>query len=157
MLTPTITAQIDRELGKYPPEQKQAAVISALRIVQAEAGWLSQESISAVARYLGIPDIAAQEVASFYNMFNLKPCGRYKITVCTNISCALRGADNIVHHLQQRLGIGFNQTSTDGKFHLKEGECMGACGGAPLLIVNNTTMHEHLDAAKIDALLESLQ
>lgn len=157
MLSPESIEKIDYELGKYPPEHRQAAVMSALRIAQTEKGWLSQEVITFVAEYLGIPPIAAMEVASFYNMYDLQPVGRYKITVCTNISCMLRDADTIVDHLQKKLGIGFNEVSTDGQFCLKEGECMGACGGAPLLHINNCEMHEFLTVEKVDAILEQLK
>lgn len=157
MLSPESIAQIDYELTKYPADRRQAAVMSALRIAQAEKGWLSKETIAFVAEYLGIPPIAALEVATFYNMYDLEPVGKYKITVCTNISCMLRDSDQIVDHLQSRLGIGFNETTPDGKFTLKEGECMGACGGAPLLHINNTKMHESLTPAKVDEILEGLK
>lgn len=156
MLSTEAIAKIDYELTKYPADQRQAAVMSALRIVQTERGWLSKESISEVAQYLRMPDIAAMEVASFYNMYDLAPVGKYKISICTNISCMLRDSDEIVNHLQTKLGVGFNEVTPDGKFCLKEGECMGACGGAPLLIVNNHTMHEFLTPEKVDALLEDL-
>jgi NADH-quinone oxidoreductase subunit E len=157
MLSPEAIAKIDYELTKYPADQRQAAVMSALRIVQTERGWLSKESITEVAQYLGMPEIAAMEVATFYNMYDLSPVGKYKITVCTNISCMLRGSDEIVNHLQQKLGVGFNEITPDGKFCLKEGECMGCCGGAPLMHVNNTQMHEFLTAEKVDAILEELK
>lgn len=157
MLSPEAIAKIDYELTKYPADQRQAAVMSALRIVQTERGWLSKESISEVAQYLGMPEIAAMEVATFYNMYDLSPVGKYKITICTNISCMLRGSDEIVSHLQQKLGVGFNQVTADGKFCLKEGECMGCCGGAPLMHINNTKMHEFLTPEKVDAILEELK
>ena len=156
MLSKEATDKIDYELTKYPADKRQAAVMSALRIIQTERGWLSKESIAEVAQYLRIPDIAALEVASFYNMYDLEPVGRYKITICTNISCMLRDSDLIVDHLQSKLKVGFNEVTTDGKFCLKEGECMGACGGAPLMIVNNHTMHEFLTVDKVDAILEGL-
>ena len=156
MLSPEAIKKIEYELTKYPADKRQAAVMSALRIVQMERGWLSPESIAEVAQYLRIPEIAALEVATFYNMYDLAPVGKYKITVCTNISCMLRGSDEIVNHLQAKLGMGFNEVSADGKYCLKEGECMGACGGAPLLIVNNTEMHEFLTPKKVDELLEDL-
>ena len=156
MLSPQAIEKIDYELTKYPANQRQAAVMSALRVVQTERGWLSQESISEVAQYLGIPEIAALEVATFYNMYDLQPVGEHKITVCTNISCMLRGSDEIVSHLKTKLGIGFNEVTPDGKFCLKEGECMGCCGGAPLLHINNTQMHEFLTTAKVDEILKSL-
>lgn len=156
MLSPEAIVKIDYELTKYPADQRQAAVMSALRIVQTERGWLSKESITEVAQYLGMPEIAAMEVATFYNMYDLSPVGKYKVTICTNISCMLRGSDEIVNHLQQKLGVGFNEVTPDGKFCLKEGECMGCCGGAPLMHVNNTQMHEFLTIEKVDAILEEL-
>lgn len=157
MLSPEAIEKIDYELTKYPADQRQAAVMSALRIVQTERGWLSKESITEVAQYLGMPEIAAMEVATFYNMYDLSPVGKYKVTICTNISCMLRGSDEIVSHLQQKLGVGFNEVTPDGKFCLKEGECMGCCGGAPLMHVNNTQMHEFLTTEKVDAILEELK
>lgn len=157
MLSPQAIEKIDYELTKYPADQRQAAVMSALRIVQTERGWLSKESITEVSQYLQMPEIAAMEVASFYNMYDLAPVGRYKITICTNISCMLRDSDEIVDHLKAKLGVGFNEITADGKFCLKEGECMGACGGAPLMLVNNHTMHEFLTPEKVDAILEELK
>ena len=156
MLSQESIQKIEYELTKYPADQRQAAVMSALRIVQTERGWLSKESISEVAAYLRIPEIAALEVATFYNMYDLEPVGQYKISICTNISCMLRDSDAIVHHLQTKLGVGFNEVTADGKFCLKEGECMGACGGAPLMIVNNHTMHEFLTTDKVDSILLDL-
>ncbi|MDI1308469.1 MAG: NADH-quinone oxidoreductase subunit NuoE [Methylotenera sp.] len=157
MLSPQAIEKIDYELTKYPADQRQAAVMSALRIVQTELGWLSKESITEIAQYLRMPEIAAMEVASFYNMYDLSPVGKYKITICTNISCMLRDSDVIVNHLKSTLGIGFNEVTADGKFCLKEGECMGCCGGAPLMHVNNTDMHEFLTVEKVDAILEELK
>ncbi len=157
MLSPEAIKKIDYELTKYPADQRQAAVMSALRIVQTERGWLSKESITEVAQYLGMPEIAAMEVATFYNMYDLNPVGQYKISFCTNISCMLRGSDEIVDHLQNKLGVGFNEVTPDGKFCLKEGECMGCCGGAPLMHVNNTKMHEFLTPAKVDDILKELK
>ena len=156
MLSQESIAKIEYELTKYPADHRQAAVMSALRIAQAEKGWLSNEIIAWVADYLGIPAIAAMEVATFYNMYELEPVGRHKITVCTNISCMLRDSDAIVDHLKQRLGIGFNETTPDGKFTLKEGECMGTCGGAPLFHINNTRMCEFLTPDKVDEILKEL-
>lgn len=156
MLSQESLNKIEYELTKYPVDRRQAAVMSALRIAQHEKGWLSKELIAFVADYLRIPAIAALEVASFYNMYNLEPVGKYKITVCTNISCMLRDADTIVEHLNKSLGIGFNETTTDGKFTLKEGECMGCCGGAPLFHINNTKMHEYLTTDKVDEILKGL-
>lgn len=157
MLSPESLAKIDKELTKYPTDRRQSAVMSALRIAQDELGWLSKDTIAFVAQYLGIPDIAALEVATFYNMYELEPVGQHKITVCTNISCMLRGSDEIVEHLEKRLGIGFNETTPDGKFTLKEGECMGTCGGAPLFHINNKRMCEFLTPEKVDEILEGLK
>jgi NADH-quinone oxidoreductase subunit E len=157
MLSAEAIKKIDYELTKYPADQRQAAVMSALRIVQTERGWLSKESISEVAAYLRMPDIAVMEVATFYNMYDLMPAGKYKITVCTNISCMLRDSDAIVEHLQAKLGVGFGEVTSDGKFCLKEGECMGACGGAPLMTVNNHMMHEFLTPERVDEILLGLE
>jgi NADH-quinone oxidoreductase subunit E len=157
MLSKASIDKIEFELTKYPADKRQAAVMSALRIVQTELGWLSPDSISDVAKYLGIPEIAALEVATFYNMYDLEPVGKYKITVCTNISCMLRDSDAIVDHLQKKLGVGFNEVTADGKFCLKEGECMGACGGAPLMHINNSTMYEFLTTEKVDDILKELK
>lgn len=157
MLSPQAIEKIEYELTKYPADQRQAAVMSALRIVQTERGWLSKESISEVANYLRMPEIAAMEVASFYNMYDLVPVGDYKITICTNISCMLRGSDEVVSHLKTKLGVGFNEITEDGKFCLKEGECMGCCGGAPLMHINNTQMHEFLTTEKVDEILKGLK
>ena len=157
MLSAEAIKKIDYELTKYPVNQRQAAVMSALRIVQTERGWLSKESISEVAAYLRMPDIAALEVATFYNMYDLENVGQYKITICTNISCMLRDSDTIVNHLQAKLGVGFNEVTADGKFCLKEGECMGACGGAPLMTVNNHSMHEFLTPESVNIILENLK
>ena len=156
MLSAEAIQKIEFELSKYPADKRQAAVMGALRIVQTERSWLSPECISDVAKYLRIPEIAALEVATFYNMYDLEPVGKYKITICTNISCMLRDSDAIVNHLQTKLGVGFNEVTTDGKFCLKEGECFGACGGAPLMIVNNHTMHEFLTPEKVDEILQDL-
>ena len=157
MLSPESLAKIDKELAKYPAEHRQSAVMSALRIAQDELGWLSKDTITFVADYLHIPAIAALEVATFYNMYELEPVGQHKITVCTNISCMLRGSDEIVGHLENRLGIHLGETTADGKFTLKEGECMGCCGGAPLFHINNKRMCEYLTPEKVDEILEGLK
>jgi NADH-quinone oxidoreductase subunit E len=157
MLSAEAIEKIEYELTKYPEDQRQAAVMSALRIAQTENGWLSPECIVDVAKYLGMPEIAALEVATFYNMYDLEPVGQHKITVCTNISCMLRDSDTIVEHLKKKLGIDFNEVSADGKFCLKEGECMGSCGGAPLMSVNNSKMHEFLTPEKVDEILKELK
>src|SRR4051812_8205253 len=142
--------KIDREIAKYPADQKQSAVMAALAIAQDEMGWLATETMDFVADYLGMAPIAVYEVASFYAMYNLKPPGRHKLTICTNLPCALSGATAAAAHLQSRLGIGFNETSADGRITLKEGECMGACGDAPVLLVNNKRMCSWMSNDKLD-------
>lgn len=157
MLSQETLQQIDREIAKYPSDQKQSAVMSALRIAQVEKGWLSKETIAFVAEYLEMPAIAAYEVASFYNMYDLEPVGRHKITVCTNLPCALSGGVHAAEYLKKKLGIDFNETTPDGKFTLKEGECMGACGDAPVLLHNNHTMCSWMTTERIDQLLAELE
>jgi len=156
MLSQESLQQIDREIAKYPPDQKRSAVMAALRIAQVEKGWLSGDTIGFVAEYLDMPAIAAYEVASFYNMYDLKPVGRHKITVCTNLPCALSGGVHAADYLKEKLGIGFNETTPDGRFTLKEGECMGACGDAPVLLVNNHRMCSWMTKEKIDQFLADL-
>lgn len=146
-------AKIDREVAKYPADQKQSAVMAALVIAQDEKGWLPKETIAAVAAYLEMAPVAVYEVASFYNMYDLQPVGKYKITVCTNLPCALSGGYHAADYLKGKLGVGFNETTADGKFTLKEGECMGACGDAPVMIVNNRSMCSHMLPDQIDKLL----
>jgi NADH-quinone oxidoreductase subunit E len=153
MLSQEALKHIDREVAKYPAEQRQSAVMAALAIAQAEQGWLSTETMQAVANYLGMAPVAVYEVASFYNMYDLKPVGRHKITVCTNLPCALSGGVHAADYLKQKLGIGFNETTADGRFTLKEGECMGACGDAPVLLVNNVRMCSFMQPEAIDKLL----
>jgi len=149
-------AKIDREIAKYPPGQQRSAVLAALAIAQDEYGWLSTEAMDAVARYLEMPPVAVYEVASFYAMFNIAPTGRFKLTICTNLPCALQGAAAAAAHLKRKLGIDFNETTADGLFTLKEGECFGACGDAPVVLVNNKRMECWMHADKLDALLGEL-
>jgi NADH-quinone oxidoreductase subunit E len=153
MLSSESLRRIDREVAKYPADQKQSAVMAALVIAQDEKGWLAKETIAAVASYLGMAPIAAYEVASFYNMYDLNPVGKYKLTVCTNLPCALSGGVHAADYVKQKLGIDFNETTADGKFTLKEGECMGACGDAPVMLVNNKRMCSFMLPEQIDKLL----
>jgi len=157
MLTTDSLKRIDREVAKYPPEQKKSAVMSALIIAQDEKGWLSTELMDYVAQYLGMPAVAVYEVATFYTMYNLKPVGRHKLTVCTCLPCGLQGSLAAADHLREKLGIGFNETTPDGRFTLKEGECMGACAMAPVVLVNNKKMHDYMSNEKLDQLLDSLK
>ena len=149
--------KMDREIAKFPADQKQSAVMAALAIAQDEAGWLSPEVMEAIAAYLDMAPIAVQEVATFYAMYNLEPMGKSKITICTNLPCALSGGEKAAHYLKQKLGIGYRETTADGQFTLQEGECMGACGDAPVLLVNNKRMCSLMSDQKIDALLEELK
>ena len=157
MLTTDSLKRIDREVAKYPPEQKKSAVMSALVIAQDEKGWLSNELMDYVAQYLGMPPVAVYEVATFYTMYNLKPTGRHKLTICTCLPCGLQGSLAAADHLRGKLGIGFNETTPDGRFTLKEGECMGACAQAPVLLVNNKKMLDYMSNEKLDRLLEDLK
>ncbi len=156
MLSAESIKKIDREIAKYPADQRQSAVMSALAIAQDEKGWLATETMDFVAHYLGMPPIAVYEVATFYGMYNLQPLGKFKVTICTNLPCALSGANEAVAHFRKKLGIDFNETTADGKFTLKEGECMGACGDAPVLLVNNKRMCSFMSNDSIDQLLEEL-
>ncbi len=149
--------KIDHEINKYPADQKQSAVMSALRIAQEQHGWLSNEVMDSVAQYLGMPSVAVYEVATFYEMYNTKPMGKYKLTLCTNLPCALSGADTICKKLKERLGIDFNEVTEDGMFSLKEGQCFGACGDAPVLLVNNHDMRSFVTEEKLDELLKELK
>ncbi|HTI45826.1 MAG TPA: NADH-quinone oxidoreductase subunit NuoE [Casimicrobiaceae bacterium] len=156
MLSPDALRRIDREIAKYPPDRKQSAVMSALAVAQDEYGWLSVEAMDEVAQYLGMPPVAVYEVATFYTMYNTEPTGRFKLTICTNLPCALSGADVAAAHLKKRLGIEFNQTTADGKFTLKEGECFGACGDAPVVLVNNKRMVSFMRPEALDGLVDEL-
>jgi NADH-quinone oxidoreductase subunit E len=157
MLTTESLKKIDREVAKYPDGQKQSAVMAALAIAQEERGWLSSEAIEFVANYLGMAPMAAFEVASFYNMYDLKPVGKYKLTVCTNLPCMLSGGVDAGEYLKKKLGVGFNETTPDGRITLKEGECMGACGDAPVVLVNNRRMCSSMLPEQIDKLLAELE
>jgi NADH-quinone oxidoreductase subunit E len=156
MLSADSLQKIDREVAKYPADQKQSAIMASLRIAQQEKGWLPNDVIAFVSEYLGMPAIAGLEVATFYNMYDLKPVGAHKLTVCTNLPCALSGGVEAAEYIKEKLGIGFNETTADGKFTLKEGECMGACGDAPVILDNNHRMCSRMDRTKIDALIAEL-
>lgn len=157
LLSAAARARIDAELRKYPPEQKRSAVMSSLAIAQDEHGWLPNDVMDEVARYLGMPPVAVYEVATFYSMYNLDPVGRHKLTVCTNLPCALSGAGQAALQLKKKLGIEWNETTADGCITLKEGECFGACGDAPVILQNNKTMHIGMTPERIDALVDELK
>jgi NADH-quinone oxidoreductase subunit E len=153
MLTADSLARIDRAVAKYPPDQKKSAVMAALTIAQDEKGHLSPQIMDFVAQYLGMPAIAVYEVASFYTMYDLRPVGKHKLCICTNLPCALSGADEAAEHLKRKLGIDWNETTADGRFTLKQGECFGACGDAPVMLVNNKKILSFMTPDKIDQLL----
>ena len=157
-LSDQLKSEIDHWVAKYPPEQKQSAVISALTLVQeADGGWLSTEMMDAVADYLEMPKIAVYEVASFYSMLETEPVGRNIVAFFTNISCMLRGAEEMVRHAEEKLGIKLGETTTDGRITLKmEEECLAGCVGAPMMTVNGH-YHENLTPEKIDEILDGLE
>ena len=157
MLSAESLRKIDREIAKYPAGQKQSAVMAALIIAQDEKGWLATETMDFVAGYLGMAPVAVYEVATFYNMYNLQPAGQYKLTICTCLPCGLQGSLDAADHLKEKLGIGFNETTGDGKFTLREGECMGACAMAPVVLVNNKRMCDYMSKDKLDALVAELR
>jgi len=156
MLSDQIQVKINRELSKYPADQKQSAVMAALRFVQDEKGWIATDDMADVAAFLGMPQMAVYEVATFYHMYNLKPMGKHTLTVCTNLPCQLGGSAETVKHLQTRLGIGFGEVTADGKYGLREGECMGACVDAPMFTINNKKLCGRLTSEKIDQILAEL-
>jgi NADH-quinone oxidoreductase subunit E len=156
MLSQQVTTLIDKELKKYPADQRQSAVMAALRFVQDEKGWIFPEDMAAIAAYLGMPQMAVYEVATFYHMYKLKPFGKHTLTVCTNLSCTLCGAGDTVAYLEKKLGIKMGEVTADGKFGLREGECMGACIDAPMFTINNRKLCGRLTNEKIDQILSEL-
>ena len=156
MLSAQALTRIDHEIAKYPSDQKRSAVMAALAIAQDERGWLSTETMDFVAGYLDMPPIAVYEVATFYEMYNTEPIGRFKLTICTNLPCALQSASEAAEHLKRKLGIGFGETTPDRMFTLKQGECFGACGDAPVVLVNNKRMCSWMRPAELDRLLAEL-
>ena len=153
MLTSDALKRIDREIAKYPANQKQSAVMGALIIAQDEKGWLSSEVMDFVARYLEMPPVAVYEVATFYSMFNLKPVGKYLFEVCQTGPCMINGSDDIIEYIKQKLNIGVGETTPDGLFTLKTVECLGACGYAPMMQLGKH-YREHLTKAKVDQIIE---
>ena len=157
MISEKSRALFDREVAKYPSDQKQSAVMACLTIIQSEYGFVSAESEKLVADYLGMAPIAVHEVTTFYNMYNQKPVGKYKLNVCTNLPCQLRDGANALKHLEHRLGISMGETSADGLFTLQQSECLGACADSPVMLVNDLTMCSFMSNDKLDQLIAGLQ
>jgi len=156
MLSKQACAELDREINKYPTGQSRAAVMAALRIAQEERGWINNDLIMWIADYLSLEPIQVAEVATFYSMYDLEPVGGHKISVCTNVSCMLRGSDGIVRHLEKRLGIELGETTEDGRFTLREAECLAACGGAPMMQIGKI-YYENLTQKSVDMILDNLE
>ncbi len=157
MITDSMKGRFEREVAKYPADQKQSAVMACLAIVQQEQGHITQQAENAVAAYLGMPPIAVHEVTTFYNMYNQRPVGKYKLNVCTNLPCQLRDGANALHHLEQRLGIKMGETTPDGLFTLQQSECLGACADSPVMLVNDRTMCSFMSTDKLDELIDGLK
>lgn len=156
LLSDSAYARIDRELAKFPPDQRRSAIMAALAIAQDETHQVTPEIIREVAHYIRIEPIAVHEVATFYNMYNTRPVGKFKIAVCTCLPCALRDGARAGEYLKSKLGIGYGETTADGRFTLVESECQGSCGDAPVMIVNDKQMHSFMTSERMDALLEQL-
>ncbi|MGA0569426.1 NADH-quinone oxidoreductase subunit NuoE [Variovorax sp. VNK109] len=157
MISDTTKARFAREVAKYPKEQAQSAVMACLAIVQQEQGHVSPESEREIADYLGMPPIAVHEVTSFYNMYNQRPVGKFKLNVCTNLPCQLRDGAKALHHLEQKLGIAMGETTADGLFTLQQSECLGACADSPVMLVNDRTMCSFMSNEKLDQLIDALK
>jgi NADH-quinone oxidoreductase subunit E len=149
--------RFDREVAKYPADQKQSAVMACLAIVQQEQGFVSREAEQQVAEYLGMPAIAVHEVTTFYNMYNQQPVGRYKLNVCTNLPCQLRDGQKALRHLEHKLGVAMGETTADGLFTLQQSECLGACADSPVMLVNDRTMCSFMSNDKLDQLIDGLR
>ena len=157
MIPESIQARLDREVAKYPADQKQSAVMACLQIVQQEQGYVSAESEKMLAAYLGMPPMAVHEVTTFYNMYNQRPVGKYKLNVCTNLPCQLRDGYKALHHLEQKLGIEMGESTADGLFTLQQSECLGACADSPVMLVNDISMCSFMSNEKLDQLIDGLK
>jgi NADH-quinone oxidoreductase subunit E len=157
MISDATKLRFAKEVAKYPTDQKQSAVMACLAIVQQEQGYVSAESEQDVAEYLGMAPIAVHEVTTFYNMYNQRPVGKYKLNVCTNLPCQLRNGQKALHHLESKLGIHMGQTTADGMFTLQQSECLGACADAPVLLVNDRLMCSFMTDEKLDQLVDGLR
>jgi NADH-quinone oxidoreductase subunit E len=157
MISESTKTRFAREVAKFPADQKQSAVMACLSIVQQEQGWVSPDSEQGVADYLGMPVMAVHEVTSFYNMYNQKPVGKFKLNVCTNLPCQLRGGQQALQHLEHKLGVHAGETTLDGLFTLQPSECQGACADAPVMLVNDRHMCSFMSNDKLDQLIDSLK
>jgi NADH-quinone oxidoreductase subunit E len=157
MISESTKARFAREVAKFPADQKQSAVMACLSIVQQEQGWVSPDSEQVVAEVLGMPVMAVHEVTTFYNMYNQKPVGKFKLNVCTNLPCQLRGGQQAMAHLERKLGVHAGETTADGLFTLQPSECQGACADAPVLLVNDRHMCSFMSHEKLDQLVDSLK
>jgi len=157
IVTEEMRTRMDREVAKYPAEQKQSAVMACLAIVQKEYGYVSLEAEKEVAAYLGMPAIAVHEVTTFYNMYNQQPVGKYKLNVCTNLPCQLRDGAKALHYLEKKLGVAMGETTPDGMFTLQQAECLGACADSPVILVNDRTMCSFMSQDKLDQLIDGLR
>jgi NADH-quinone oxidoreductase subunit E len=157
MISEATKQRFAREVAKYPPEQAQSAVMACLSIVQQEQGWVSPESEREIAEYLGMSPMAVHEVTSFYNMYNQKPVGKYKLNVCTNLPCLLRNGGGALKHLEEKLGCHKGETTADGLFTLQQSECLGACADAPVMLVNDRHMCSFMSHDKLDQLVDGLR
>lgn len=157
MITDATRDRFAREVAKYPPDQKQSAVMACLSIAQQEQGFVSQDAERVIADVLGMPPIAVHEVTTFYNMYNQRKLGRYKLNVCTNLPCQLRDGQKALRHLEQKLGIAMGETTADGMFTLQQSECLGACADSPVLLVNDRTMCSFMSEDKLDQLVDGLR
>ncbi|MEO6408547.1 MAG: NAD(P)H-dependent oxidoreductase subunit E [Burkholderiaceae bacterium] len=157
LISAAMRARFDREVAKYPADQKQSAVMACLAFVQQEAGHVSEAAEREVAAYLGMPPIAVHEVTTFYNMYNQQPVGRWKLNVCTNLPCQLRDGQSALEHLCTRLGVSEGGTTTDGQFTVQQSECLGACADAPVMLVNDRQMVSFMTDARLDDLIATLK
>jgi NADH-quinone oxidoreductase subunit E len=157
VLSDATRARFDKEVAKYPADQKVSAVMACLAIVQQERGWVSAASEQAVGDYLGMPAIAVKEVTTFYNMYNQQPVAKYKLNVCTNLPCQLRDGHKALHHLCSKLGVEMGGTTADGMFTVQQSECLGACADAPVMLVNDRSMCSYMSHDKLDQLIDGLR
>jgi NADH-quinone oxidoreductase subunit E len=157
MISDATKARFDREVAKYPADQKQSAVMACLSIVQQELGFVSADSEKVIAAHLGMAPMAVHEVTTFYNMYNQRPVGKFKLNVCTNLPCQLRDGQKALHHLEQKLGIHMGETTADGLFTLQQSECLGACADSPVMLVNDRSMCSFMSNEKLDQLVDGLR